>query len=91
MTRAVEVEVSGEVQGVSFRAYAAREAVRLELVGWVRNDPGGAVRAHYEGDEGAVEEMITWCREGSPSADVRRVEVRDVEPTQDSSFEVRYR
>jgi acylphosphatase len=90
MARAVEVEVSGEVQGVSFRGYAAREAVRLELVGWVRNEPDGSVTAHYEGDDQAVEEMLTWCREGSPSADVHHLEVRDVEPTHDSSFEVRY-
>ncbi len=88
--RAVEVEVSGEVQGVSFRAYAAQEAVRLELVGWVRNEPHGSVLAHYEGDDEAVEEMLKWCREGSPSADVRRVEVRDVESTNAASFEVRY-
>jgi acylphosphatase len=90
MTRAVEVEVSGEVQGVSFRGYAAQEAVRLELVGWVRNEPDGSVLAHYEGDDDAVAEMLTWCREGSPSAEVHDIEVRDVEPTHDSSFEVRY-
>jgi acylphosphatase len=90
MTRAVQVEVSGEVQGVSFRAYAAREAVRLELVGWVRNEPDGSVLAHYEGEDDAVEEMLTWCREGSPSATVHHVEVRDVEPTRHGSFEVRY-
>ncbi len=49
MTRAVEVEVSGEVQGVSFRGYAAQEAVRLELVGWVRNESDGSVLAHCRG------------------------------------------
>ena len=90
MARAVEVEVSGEVQGVSFRGYAAREAVRLELVGWVRNEPDGSVLANYEGEDYAVEEMLKWCREGSPSADVHHVEVRDVESTNASSFEVRY-
>ncbi|MCW2847859.1 MAG: yccX [Marmoricola sp.] len=90
MTRAVEVEVSGEVQGVSFRAYAAQEAVRLELVGWVRNTRDGTVLGRFEGDDDAVEEMIAWCRDGSPSADVRHVEVSNVEPTGDASFEVRY-
>ena len=90
MTRAVEVGVSGEVQGVSFRGYAAQEAVRLELVGWVRNEPDGSVRGHFEGDDEAVEAMVAWCRQGSPSADVRQVEVRDVEPTHASAFEVRY-
>jgi acylphosphatase len=90
MARAVEVEVSGEVQGVSFRGYAAQEAVRLELVGWIRNEADGSVLAHYEGDDEAVEDMLRWCREGSPAAEVRDLEVRDVELTHDASFEVRY-
>ena len=90
MTRAVEVTVSGEVQGVSFRAYAAQEAVRLELAGWVRNEADGSVRAHYEGADDAVEEMLAWCRTGSPSAEVHRVEVDEVGPTGEESFAVRY-
>jgi acylphosphatase len=90
MSRAVEVSVSGEVQGVSFRGYAAKEAVRLELVGWVRNESDGTVTAHFEGPSDDVEKMLDWCREGSPSADVRRVEVRDVEPIGASEFSVEY-
>ncbi len=90
MTRAVEVRVSGEVQGVSFRGYAAQEAVRLELVGWVRNEPDGSVHAHFQGPPDDVETMLAWCREGSPSADVRQIEVRDVEPIGASEFSVEY-
>ena len=78
------------MQGVSFRAYAAHEAVRLELVGWVRNEPDGAVAAHLEGPDDAVEEMLEWCREGSPAARVADVEVTDVEPSGAASFEVDY-
>lgn len=90
MPRAVEVRITGEVQGVSFRAYAAREAVRLELVGWVRNARDGSVQAHFEGSEDAVEEMLDWCRHGSPGAVVHDVEVRDADPTGAGSFEVDY-
>jgi acylphosphatase len=78
------------VQGVSYRAYAAREAVRLEVVGWVRNDPDGAVALHVEGPRDAVDAMTAWCRDGSPAARVRDVESREVEPTGGDSFEVRY-
>ena len=78
------------MQGVSFRAYAAHEAVRLELVGWVRNEPDGAVAAHLEGPDDAVEEMLAWCREGSPAARVADVEVTDVERSGAASFEVDY-
>ena len=77
MTRAVEVRITGYVQGVSFRMYAAHEADRLGLTGWVRNEPDGAVEARFQGDDEAVEGMLRWCREGSPAAHVDDVEVRD--------------
>ena len=56
---------------MSFRGFAAREAVRLELFGWVRNDDDGSVVGHFEGPEADVEEMVQWCHRGSPSAHVR--------------------
>ncbi len=90
MHRSVEVRVTGEVQGVSFRAYAAQEAVRLELVGWVRNEPDGSVAAHLEGAAEAVQEMLDWCGRGSPAARVARVEVRDVPTAGDADFRVTY-
>jgi acylphosphatase len=90
VTRAVEVRITGRVQGVSFRAYAAREAVRLELVGWVRNEPDGSVAAHLEGPDDDVEEMVAWCRQGPRAARVDRLEVHDVAPSGASRFEVDY-
>ncbi|HCB50358.1 MAG TPA: acylphosphatase, partial [Chloroflexi bacterium] len=37
----VEATVQGYVQGVSFRYYTQREALRLGLTGWVRNESDG--------------------------------------------------
>ena len=82
--------MSGDVQGVSFRWYAARMAGELELVGWVRNEPDGTVLGHFEGPGEAVDAMVAWCREGSPSAHVDRVDVRDVPPNGSSEFSVAY-
>ncbi|NHA68874.1 acylphosphatase [Phycicoccus flavus] len=90
MTKAVRVQVSGEVQGVSFRGYAAREAVRLELRGWVRNTDDGDVLLHVEGPSSDVDEMVAWCLEGSPEASVEEVDVAPDEPTAAATFEVRY-
>jgi len=90
MSRAVRVTVTGEVQGVGFRAHAAQEAVRLEVTGWVRNEPDGSVGAHVEGPAEAVEEMVAWLRSGPPSARVARADVVDADPERRSSFEVRY-
>ena len=43
MAKAVTVKVTGRVQGVAFRWEAQREALRLGVTGWVRNEPDGAV------------------------------------------------
>lgn len=77
MRSAVDVTVTGRVQGVSFRYYAGREADRLGVAGWVRNEPDGTVAAHVEGDPGAVAAFVRWCHDGPRLAYVEQVDVRD--------------
>jgi len=86
--RSVDLHVTGQVQGVSFRWYAAREATRLGLAGWVRNEPDGSVRAHAEGPAEQVEQFVAWCRQGPPAARVEDVAVTEVEPTGATSFHI---
>jgi acylphosphatase len=86
----VTVKLTGRVQGVSFRWYAAREAERLAVGGWVRNDPDGSVSAHLEGEDAAVEAMVAWCRHGPAYASVRGVAVTQARPTGTRGFEIRY-
>lgn len=74
------VFVSGRVQGVSFRYYTVREAERQGVSGWVRNLYDGRVEAVFEGEQSAVEGMVNWCRQGSPSASVADLEVTWSEP-----------
>ncbi len=90
MTTAVDVRVTGQVQGVSFRWYAEQEAERLGVTGWVRNEPDGSVAGHFEGDPDAVEAMIAWCREGSSWATVKDVQVTPAAATGSRSFEIRF-
>jgi len=77
--RAVEVRVHGRVQGVLFRASTRIEAQRLGLTGWVRNRSDGTVQARLQGDPGAVEAMVAWCRSGPPGAEVTRLDLEDAE------------
>ena len=88
MPRAVDVTVTGLVQGVFFRAETQQEAYRLGVAGWVRNRPDGSVAAHFEGEPEAVDAMVAWCREGPRRARVDDVDVRDAEPTGARRFEV---
>ena len=80
--------VSGTVQGVFFREECRRQAGRAGVGGWVRNLPDGRVEAVFEGDPSAVDQVVSWCRTGPPSARVRGVEVISEEPSGETSFRV---
>jgi acylphosphatase len=82
------VVISGRVQGVWFRDSCRVEAEQRGVAGWVRNLPGGSVEAAFEGEEGAVAEMVDWCRVGPPRAVVTSVEVTDEPPEGASGFVV---
>jgi acylphosphatase len=69
------VFVSGKVQGVGYRASAWDMAALLHLNGWVRNLHDGRVEAVFEGAPSQIEEMIRWCHQGSPVAQVSQVRV----------------
>lgn len=87
--RAVDVVVTGRVQGVFFRARTQERAARLGVAGWVGNDPDGTVTAHFEGAPADVEALLDWCRTGPERARVDDVRVTDAEPTGATRFEVR--
>jgi acylphosphatase len=90
VAKAVAIKVTGRVQGVSFRWYAAQEAARLGVHGWVRNEPDGSVAAHVEGDDEAVDALVAWMRHGPSYAVVRDVAVTQVQPSGADAFDIRY-
>lgn len=86
---ATRVVVHGRVQGVFFRASTRNLAHRLGVTGWVRNDPGGTVSAHLEGD--ASGEVVAWMRSGGPQgAHVTAVDTTDVHDEGHDQFRVRH-
>lgn len=86
MTVAKRVVVSGRVQGVFFRDSCRQEATRLGVAGLARNLSDGTVEVVAEGDEGAVNALINWCKDGPSYADVDSVKVSDAEAKGASGF-----
>ncbi len=80
--------VSGQVQGVFYRAYCTQRARELGVAGWVRNLADGRVEAAFEGDDAPVEAMVAWCRAGTPWSDVESVEVSEETPLGEREFRV---
>jgi len=83
------VWVSGRVQGVWFRQSCADAARAAGLGGWVRNTADGRVEAVFEGDEGAVAVLVSWCRRGPVRAEVTDVEVVTEEPEGFTGFSIK--
>ena len=75
MVKQAHIVVHGKVQGVWYRASTQEKAHSLGLKGWVRNLPTGEVEILAQGEEKAIEELISWCHQGPPAAKVTKVEV----------------
>jgi acylphosphatase len=69
--------VGGRVQGVFYRATAARRARELGVNGYARNLPDGRVEVLACGDEASVGTFVAWLWTGSSASKVTSVEVSD--------------
>jgi acylphosphatase len=71
------LRIHGRVQGVWFRESMRIEAERLNVTGWVRNTPDGAVEAVVQGTDEALGAILEWARRGPPQARVDRVDISE--------------
>lgn len=69
------VLVSGRVQGVGYRAFAARVASQCGLLGGVRNLDDGRVELDVEGAKPVIEALLAELGIGPPAARVTAVTV----------------
>jgi len=69
------VLVSGNVQGVGYRASLLEKARELNIEGWCRNTPEGQVEAWLQGPIDMVDNLLNWMQQGPPDAQVSHLEV----------------
>ncbi|MBY9002284.1 MAG: acylphosphatase [Candidatus Heimdallarchaeota archaeon] len=90
-TKRIEIIVTGQVQGVFFRASIRDFALKLNLEGTVRNRRDGSVEIIAEGTEEKLNELIGFAKIGPPSAKVYNIDVTWKEPERKlSRFRVIY-
>ncbi|MEX2233480.1 MAG: acylphosphatase [Cyclobacteriaceae bacterium] len=77
MKKNFTINISGEVQGVFFRASTKEIAESLKIYGLVKNESDGSVYVEAEGEEEALKEFIRWCHHGPPRANVEQCDVRE--------------
>ena len=83
------VLISGQVQGVNFRAACQRMAWQRGVAGWVRNLADGRVEAVFEGPGQDVQHMLDWARHGPRLAVVSGIAAQPERPEGLSAFTIR--
>lgn len=87
---AARFHVTGQVQGVGFRAATQREAAKLGLTGWVRNCTDGTVEGLAQGSAEALNALQQWLHHGPPRAAVQSLDWQVASPAETlAHFEIR--
>jgi acylphosphatase len=73
MSECLHIIVKGRVQGVYFRAYTQKQAVKLNVKGFVRNLADGSVEIVASGHPDELQKLVAWCHKGPILAKVSEV------------------
>lgn len=90
MSEALDLKITGVVQGVGFRPFVYRVAQQYGITGWVRNAIEG-VLVHAEGSEQALDQFVIALVEQAPAAaQVKEIALDEVPAEGFSAFEIRF-
>lgn len=81
--------ISGSVQGVGYRAFAAQAAGKAGVSGWARNLSDGRVEIEASGTERQLAEFEALLRTGPRFADVQSVDVMETAVFHSQGFIIR--
>ena len=70
MIKNYQIQVVGKVQGVWFRKYTFEEALKLNIMGFVKNEQNGDVYVEAEGIESDLNQLLRFLEKGSPMSKV---------------------
>ena len=81
--------ITGNVQGVGFRAFVRNRAIKNNVTGWVKNLNDGSVEALLSGSQENLNKLIEITRRGTPWSKVSNVVVTYNEDQEEYSlFEI---
>lgn len=90
MLKCVAIRVTGRVQHVGFRYFAIQEAEKLDIKGFVRNEPDGSVYLEAEGEEESLDAYIVSMQKGPAWSRVDRVFITNLPGSGFRNFSVRH-
>jgi len=89
--KGLEIRIFGRVQGVSFRFFTKRKAIKYNIRGYVMNLPDGSVKTVAVGDEKNLDKFISELRIGPALARVDKIEINEIITEEfPENFQIRY-
>ena len=82
------VHITGDVQGVYFRASTQQQAIALGVTGYARNLVDGDVEVIACGDKEPVEKLVNWLHQGPKEASVKQVQIKDIDWQEHNFFAI---
>lgn len=86
----LNIKIYGKVQGIYFRGSAKELADKLGISGYAKNEPDGSISMEVEGEKGAIQEFLAWCKKGPQYAEVRKVETKEGSLQDFKKFSVKF-
>ena len=84
----IKIKIEGEVQGVFFRQSTQEKAVQLGIKGTVRNCDDETVEIVATGTKEQLDQLVAWCRQGPPRANVINVTTQELSLQQFYNFSI---
>jgi len=88
MTNNLFCKIFGRVQGVGYRAWAKRNAEKLNLTGWVRNCKDSSVEVEICGEKKKRDQFLKECHKGPILSSVKKIDLYDKPYKDYKSFDI---
>lgn len=90
--KTVKVRIYGKVQNVNMRAMIYQEALKLEIKGYVQNDPNSImiVNAVFQSDDNKINQMLDFIKSNPGRSKVEDVKIEKIKSEDFQGFNIKY-
>ena len=74
-----EITLTGHIQGVGFRRWAEKQAMKMNLSGYIENQGSNSVHIVVAGEAEQVKTFETLCKTGPDKARIEKISIKDYE------------
>lgn len=89
MKRRIVLKIHGEVQGVGLRFRVKKFSQESHINGWAKNENNGMVSIIAEGEENDLHQLLHFCYNKIPNAQVEYIDVVWERPEGLEGFEIK--